>query len=187
MLFGEDGTLSGELPTSLTGWPTRIEALRGIRVRCIAAGRMHSCAVTDEGHVYNWGDGRRGELGHMGFEGEQLPKRVETLYDNGTFAVGVAAGIEHTMVAGADGAVWGFGLLNGIGAWNDPTVKAMRDAAGDVAEDDFPSFGRPEYEVLGSDCAGFLFPHGRSSISMPVRIPVNVRGPVLQEGGAPFI
>jgi alpha-tubulin suppressor-like RCC1 family protein len=42
--------------------------------------------------------------------------------------VGTAAGAEHTLVADANGAVWGFGTLNEIGAWNDPLVKTMREA-----------------------------------------------------------
>jgi alpha-tubulin suppressor-like RCC1 family protein len=107
--------------------PKRIKALRGVRMRCVAAGKMHSCAVTEEGHVYTWGEGKTGALGHMHFEDEPLPKRIETLYDNGVVAVGVAAGAKHTLVADADGAAWGFGCLNAIGVWNDP-VEAMREA-----------------------------------------------------------
>jgi alpha-tubulin suppressor-like RCC1 family protein len=74
------GTPSGgdipitEKPTRL---PTRIEALRGVRVRCIAAGTRHSCTVTavtengEGGFVYTWGDGRTGALGHMTDFGER--------------------------------------------------------------------------------------------------------------------
>jgi hypothetical protein len=90
-----------ELPTRL---PMRIEALRDVRVRCVAAGRLHSCAVTEEGHVYTWGSGVMGALGHMEFADEPLPKRVETLYNSCVFAVGVAGGHKHNLVADADGA-----------------------------------------------------------------------------------
>jgi alpha-tubulin suppressor-like RCC1 family protein len=195
--WGEDppylghGTLSSletELDDVLILLPKRIDALRGMRVRCIAAGKLHSCAVTDEGHVYTWGEGCTGALGHMGFEDEPLPKRVETLHDNEVFAVGVAAGGDHTLVADADGTVWGFGYLNAIGAWNDPTVKAMREAEDSSEEGDLGLFGESgdrdledghlaskEEQHARDDCFNFLYPRGRASICMPVRIPVNVR------------
>jgi alpha-tubulin suppressor-like RCC1 family protein len=64
--------------------PRRIEALRGVRVRCTAAGRDHSCAVTDKGEVYTWGYGRSGALGHMDFRDEPLPKRIEMLLNRGS-------------------------------------------------------------------------------------------------------
>jgi hypothetical protein len=116
----------------------------------------------------------------MEFEDEPLPKRVETLYDNGVFAVSAAAGGHHTLVADANGAVWDFGCLNAIGAWNHPVVKAMRDAEDGMTDDDdvfADSVEFPEH-AMTSECYEFLFPHGRASISMPLRIPVDVRGPM---------
>jgi E3 ubiquitin-protein ligase HERC2 len=86
----------GAVPSRL---PKRIEALRGALERCIAAGGSHSCAATDEGHVYTWGEGQTGALGHMDFDDELLPKRVEMLHENGVCAVRVAASIKHTLVA----------------------------------------------------------------------------------------
>jgi alpha-tubulin suppressor-like RCC1 family protein len=115
----------------------------------------------------------------MNFTHEPLPKRVEMLYDTNVFAVGVAAGAKHTLVADADGAVWGFGYLNALGAWNDPTVKAMRNCEDGSADGDSGLFGDPSWcseLVTELDCFNFLFPRGRASISMPVRVPVNVRG-----------
>jgi alpha-tubulin suppressor-like RCC1 family protein len=159
--------------TETSQLPRRVEALRGVRVRCIAAGHSLSCAVTDEGHVYTWGEGVTGALGHMEFEGEPLPKRVETLYSNGVFAVGVATGCEHSLVADAHGSVWGFGCLNAIGAWNDPTVKAMRDTA-DVNTDEHHLFASVlSDDLVQNDCFDFLFPRGISSITKPVRVTGN--------------
>jgi hypothetical protein len=109
-----------------------------------------------------------------------LPRRVEVLHGNGVFAVGVAAGEKHTLVAGADGAVWGFGRLNSIGGWNDPLVKTMREAENGVTEYS-AIFGDSMYEITEDaapalrDTYNFLFPHGRESIAMPVRIPIDVR------------
>jgi hypothetical protein len=109
--------------------PRRIEALRGVRVRCISAGLRHSCAVTVEGEAFTWGVGSTGALGHWSFAHEWLPKRVEMFHIHRVFVVGVSAGAEHTLVADADGAVWGFGCLNALGIWNAPMVKAVREAS----------------------------------------------------------
>jgi alpha-tubulin suppressor-like RCC1 family protein len=187
-VLGHGSPFGGDLEifALLKELPRRIEALRGVRARCVAAGRSHSCVVTVEGQVYTWGAGERGALGHLEFEDEPLPKRVETLHKDGGFAVGVAAGGDHTLVAGADGAVWGFGYLNALGAWNHPTVKKMRDALA-LAEfegengvsDDYALFGKlhgyengPPSQMEGNYI--FLFPHGRASISVPLRIPIEV-------------
>jgi hypothetical protein len=135
--------------------------------------------VTDEEHVYTWGEGYTGALGHISFEDEPLPKRVEMLHDNRVFVVGVSTGDEHTLVADAVGAVWGWGRLNALGAWNDPTVKAMRDGEAGSADGDLGLFGKPtRYAawVEERDSFKFLFPRYRASISMPVRVPVSVRG-----------
>jgi alpha-tubulin suppressor-like RCC1 family protein len=182
---GTPSIIDEQPPTRL---PTRIEALRGVRMRCVAAGQTHCCAVTDEGHVHIWGEGQTGALGHMNFREEPLRKRVESLSDGGVFAVGVAAGDHHTLVADTDGAVWGFGYLNAIGAWSDPTLKAVRDAGFESVEANGGGgglIGRPGYH---SDpdlpdgtsgkfraCFHFLFPQGHASICTPVRVPVHVR------------
>jgi len=54
--FRHDDTIGG----IQTHPPERVEALRGMRVRCVAAGGEQSCAVTDDGHVYTWGYGGTG-------------------------------------------------------------------------------------------------------------------------------
>lgn len=80
-------------------------------------------------------------------------------------------------MADADGAVWGFGCLNAIGAWNHPTVKAMRDA-GSVEDDLFDLFGWPECELkdvegeLQEYAYSFLYSRECAGISLPVRVPV---------------
>jgi alpha-tubulin suppressor-like RCC1 family protein len=58
--------------------PKRIEALRGVRVRSVAAGYEHSCAVTHAGVSYSWGGviGQSACLGHGEFSNEPVPRRV---------------------------------------------------------------------------------------------------------------
>jgi hypothetical protein len=122
----------------------------------------------------------------MSFEDEPLPKRVEMLHDIHVFVVGMAAGAMHTMVADAGGAVWGFGGLNALRAWNDPTVKAMRDGEDGSADGDFGLFGARGgcRNRRKSGCYKFLYPRGRASISMPVRVPVSVQSSTLQRAAS---
>jgi alpha-tubulin suppressor-like RCC1 family protein len=122
-----------------------------------------------------------------------MPMLVTVLCDDGACAVGVAAGAKHTLVAGMDGALWGFSSLNAIGAWSDPFVKQMRDSEnGRVETNNDEIVGDAEQYDLSHDeehlhdCFRFLFPHGRDTISMPVRIPADIARPSLQ-GGAAFL
>lgn len=43
--------------------PKLIEALSGMKVRKIATGSWHSCAVTASGDLYTWGWNSNGQLG----------------------------------------------------------------------------------------------------------------------------
>ena len=43
--------------------PTLVPAFRGVGVVSLAAGRLHSAAVTEAGRCHTWGGGRRGQLG----------------------------------------------------------------------------------------------------------------------------
>jgi len=141
--------------------PRRIEAQAetGLRFVAVAAGMDHSLALTEEGHVYGWGDGRsnghgqeqrtpqlvtalagvcvqlvyardfcscavteRGELytwgcsfflGHEVAAVQLTPKRVEAL--SGVKVAAAAICGSHSLVAGADGVVWGFGHRAALG------------------------------------------------------------------------
>ena len=44
--------------------PTLVATLAGEKIVNIAAGSMHSAAVTDDGVLYTWGKGSYGRLGH---------------------------------------------------------------------------------------------------------------------------
>ena len=57
--------------------PQEVTTLGGKFVVAIAAGEHHSVAVTMDGHVWSWGEGKQGQLGHMGFENELWPRVVK--------------------------------------------------------------------------------------------------------------
>lgn len=78
--------------------PRRLESLLGVRVAAVAAGQMHTCAVTHDSMVYSWGWGELGVLGHPFRGGADRvvhePRLVEPLAGANVFAV--ACGATHS-------------------------------------------------------------------------------------------
>ena len=77
--MGENGELGhGDEEDRLT--PTRIEALRGVRITAIVARCFNSLVLSDSGRVYSFGLGYGGRLGHREGEYKQLtPKLIQGL------------------------------------------------------------------------------------------------------------
>ncbi len=96
--------------------PTQVIALNNLNVTKIAAGQLHSLALTGSGTVRAWGANHRGQLGN-GFGGSRLlPVQVLNLT---RVAVAIAAGANHSLALLDDETMrtWGnnsFGQL-GIG------------------------------------------------------------------------
>ena len=71
----------------------------------VAAGNVHSMALTTTGELYAWGVGDSGRLGHGGGEDLAVPRVVE-----GIGAVtGMAGGDTHSLVTTAEERVLAFG------------------------------------------------------------------------------
>ena len=109
----------------------------GLPVVAMAAGRGHTCAITDAGTVFCWGEGDRARLGDgaAGREASWRPVPVAGLPANAT---AIAAGRDHTCVLLDSGAVhcWGandHGQL-GTGGPSNPSSVALPVAGldGDV-------------------------------------------------------
>jgi alpha-tubulin suppressor-like RCC1 family protein len=105
--------------------PQLVRALRGKRVRAIAAGRCSkSCAVTEAGALYTWGDNQRGNSGPR-----NRPKLAVTTLP-GIHVVGVSIADEHTLVLAADGSVYSFGEGSGLGIRQGGEGGAAGEATG---------------------------------------------------------
>jgi alpha-tubulin suppressor-like RCC1 family protein len=129
------------------GVPTKVDdsTFDGKKVMQVAAGRMHSAALLDNGLVYTWGCGTDGALGHGNKTNQLTPKLVEKLKNKK--AVDIACGRDYTVVVMDDGSVYSFGR-DGNGQLgqgrqslvvSDPKKvaipsmeKAMKVAAGDA-------------------------------------------------------
>jgi alpha-tubulin suppressor-like RCC1 family protein len=59
--------------------PTPILALKGKRIKQICCGDEFNVVLTERGHVYTWGSGRCGQLGHNSLNDEWAPRLVDSL------------------------------------------------------------------------------------------------------------
>jgi alpha-tubulin suppressor-like RCC1 family protein len=84
-------------PVQVTGLDTPVTA--------IAAGALHTCALTSDGRVYCWGNNLTGQLGN----GSTDPSLTPVLIDGFTGVKQIAAGASHTCALTDTGAVkcWG--------------------------------------------------------------------------------
>ncbi|KAL4709830.1 hypothetical protein ACJJTC_001284, partial [Scirpophaga incertulas] len=113
---GEDGKLGhGNRMTLET--PRMIESLSGDRVVSIACGSAHSACVTARGHLYTWGLGEYGRLGHGDDTTQLSPKMIETLADYRVIQVACGSRDAQTLALTACGKVfsWGDGDFGKLG------------------------------------------------------------------------
>lgn len=54
----------------------------------VNVGGAHTCAVTEGGEIYCWGDNSHGQLGHPAVDSTSVPVRVQARYNFGTVSVG---------------------------------------------------------------------------------------------------
>ncbi|XP_013183359.2 probable E3 ubiquitin-protein ligase HERC2 [Amyelois transitella] len=113
---GEDGKLGhGNRLTLET--PRLIESLSAERVVGIACGSAHSACVTARGHLYTWGMGEYGRLGHGDDTTQLLPKMVEALSSLRVIQVACGSRDAQTLALTACGKVfsWGDGDFGKLG------------------------------------------------------------------------
>jgi alpha-tubulin suppressor-like RCC1 family protein len=99
--------------------PRRVPAagFNGERVVMVAVGNMHTVALSEAGHVFTWGSGSCGRLGHDDWEHQFAPRQVEAKRFGGEKVVFVAAGFRHTLAVTAGGRLytWGYGFGGQLG------------------------------------------------------------------------
>ena len=129
--FGTGG--DGRLGYACTSYPTRPRRVPAAhfsdeRVVMLAAGGRHTVALCEEGHVYTWGWGRKGQLGHNDRESQFAPRKVASARFE-AHVVFVAAGGDHTvaMTAGGELRTWGCGEYGclGLGTTDDMLVPTL--------------------------------------------------------------
>ena len=96
---GEEGQLGhGDYENQLA--PRRVPAagFNGERVVMVAAGDRHTVALSEAGHVFTWGYGGAGQLGHRDREHQWAPRQVEAGRFGGEKVVFVAAGRHLSLI-----------------------------------------------------------------------------------------
>ncbi|CAG4926206.1 unnamed protein product [Colias eurytheme] len=113
---GEDGKLGHGNRLTLEA-PRLIESLAGERVVNIACGSAHSACVTARGHLYTWGMGEYGRLGHGDDVTQLAPKMVEALAGFRVIQVACGSRDAQTLALTACGKVfsWGDGDFGKLG------------------------------------------------------------------------
>ena len=137
--------------------PVRVESLAHEHVVQVACGQQHTIALCENGHVYSWGLGVFGQLGHGTLRNERSPRLVEAACDKGnregavvsscfcsihsqnSVCCTVNAGAHFSAVIGARPLVWGHAEYGQHGG-----VANHEDWGGGVSEG---SRGRREYHA----------------------------------------
>lgn len=106
---GKGGKLGHGLEED-THQPKFIKSVRGMGFKSLACGEFHTCAVTQSGDLYSWGDGTRNVdlLGHGSESSCWIPKRVTGVLQ-GTYVSYVSCGPWHTAVVASSGQLFTFG------------------------------------------------------------------------------
>ena len=91
--------------------PRRVSpaAFNDERVVMVAAGFAHTVALSEEGHVFTWGYGENGQLGHNDDDDQLAPRQLEPGRFGGEKVVFVAAGGRHTVAVTAWGNLYSWG------------------------------------------------------------------------------
>ena len=86
--------------------PHEISLPKDISAVDIACGEEHAALLTSEGHVYTWGYGHDGELGHSAKTHVSAPKKIEVFTQK---AKRVVCGGGHTAILTPEGDLYLFG------------------------------------------------------------------------------
>lgn len=113
--------------------PQRVNFPPRTTVRSISMGQAHIMALDAAGHLYTWGMGLDGRLGHGDAGNRDSPTVVTGLEEAGVAVMAIAAGASHCLAADAEGTVWswGCGLAGALGLGNEENclVPAPIDTA----------------------------------------------------------
>jgi alpha-tubulin suppressor-like RCC1 family protein len=88
--------------------PQVVSSLKGLNLRQLASGEDHSAALTDNGYVYVWGSGLRGEIGNGLVKDQQTPQLLEELSRKVRICQ-ICAGEDHLAAVDTEGHLWTWG------------------------------------------------------------------------------
>ena len=93
--------------------PMAIQLPAGVKIEQASVGSLHALLVSTNGAAYSFGKGHGGALGHGEDESDKdVPTNILALA--GVSVAVAAAGCVHSLVASVDGAVYEFGVEDGL-------------------------------------------------------------------------
>ena len=134
--YGLNGRLGHGDEISLSN-PKLVDALAGKKAKEVACGMCHTIVNTEDGDVYSFGRGMRGQLGELtyfGCEGKLTPSRIKESFE-GKRVVKVACGSVNSLALTSDGCLfsWGCGQRGRLGHGDEMVcgvpfaIKRLRD------------------------------------------------------------
>jgi alpha-tubulin suppressor-like RCC1 family protein len=93
---GEDGCLGDGSRAGEATLPRRVSGMDAVAVESVDLGDGHCVAITDNGDMWSWGKGSRGQLGH----GQLQDSSVPLLHSSGEFWASVSCGGDHCFAMG---------------------------------------------------------------------------------------
>ncbi|KAJ0044880.1 hypothetical protein Pint_04484 [Pistacia integerrima] len=88
--------------------PRRVEALKGVPCKQVAAGLNFTVFLTRQGHVYTCGSNTHGQLGHGDTVDRPTPRSIASIEEVGS-VVQIAAGPSYVLAVTGNGEVYSFG------------------------------------------------------------------------------
>jgi hypothetical protein len=120
---------SGDMSTHVFE-PTRVRGLPAVLT--MDCGLQHCLALSEDGSVFAWGKGNRGQLGDELVDSSASPVRVAM--PRQVKAVGVSAGFAHSAALAEDGSVWVWGKGMSADAKGDGSASAMMPSSAAIEQ-----------------------------------------------------
>ena len=128
--YGGSGQL-GNNSTAVSRIPVAVQMPAGVSFQFIAAGYYHTCALTNEGKAYCWGQGGSGRLGNNSTTDSRIPVAVQM--PAGVSFQSIAAGSLHTCALTTQNKAYCWGLeLGGDSITGSLTPLAVSSAGVNV-------------------------------------------------------
>ena len=87
--------------------PRLVEPLMGKKPRQVSCGGFHTAVVTEDGHLYTFGGGEHGQLGHQSNVNKMKPTLVQSLEN--VFISQITCGWSHSVALTSKGRVFTWG------------------------------------------------------------------------------
>jgi RCC1 and BTB domain-containing protein len=87
--------------------PRLVETLIGKKPRQVSCGGFHTACITEDGHLYTFGGGEHGQLGHNDRVNKVKPTLVQAL--EGVFVSQITCGWSHSVALTSNGRVFSWG------------------------------------------------------------------------------